>query len=468
VTITFLTALLVQFVMIVLLRHRLGKHWLRRPVTLLVLASVIELGIGPALLAVPAIGANDTDRFGIQPGFIDSADLIMSVSMLALTLTYLLTHPERTVTLEQTTDLMIAARALDWRLLAVACIPLTVLTAAGRGYNNGAGAGPATSLTTNLVTTFFVVVVVVAAAAFLMRHGTRWFLLVLIIQSVVLAVAGERTPVLMDATALIVMLLFAGLRVPVPQLAATAILTVLILLSLSGIRAEQNRNLYYQDSGVSTRVSALAGGLSAAEGPQGGTDTPGLLTQFAVRISAVDYGGAILQAISEGQPRLSPAYVPESLLLAVPSFVWPTKLNRTVALDPALAQINAFGLQDTNFIPGLPGLYIGFLTPTWLIALFGLFGAIFGWFERWLLRERTPARLVLLGGAVTVALGLEAGLPGMLVQMRAAVALALVVYVVEVVRGRARPTNSRFSRAAPGQAAMPRLTATHGSQGIGR
>ena len=206
--------------------------------------------------------------------------------MLALTLAYLLTRPERTVTLERPADLAIAAKALDWRVLAVACIPLTLLTAAGRGYNDGAGDGPGTPLATNLVTTFFVVVVVVAAAAFLMRHGTRWFLPVLIIQSVVLAVAGERTPVLMDAAALIVMLLFAGLRVPVPQLAATAVLTVLIVLSISGVRAEQNRNLYYQDSGVSSRVSALAGGLSAAGGSQGGTDTPGLLTQFAIRISA--------------------------------------------------------------------------------------------------------------------------------------------------------------------------------------
>jgi hypothetical protein len=462
VTTTFLAALLVQCVMIVLLRHRLGPHWLRRPVSLLVVASVIELGIGPALLAVPAIGANDIDRLGIQPGFINSADLIMSVSMLALTLAYLFTRPERTVTIERPADRSIAAKALDWRLLAVVCIPLTLLTAAGRGYNDGVGDGPDTSLATSLVTTFFVVVVVVTAAAFLMRHGTRWFLLILIIQSVVLAVAGERTPVLIDAAALIVMLLFAGLRVPVPQLAATAVLTVLIVLSISGVRVQQNRNLYYQDSGVSSRVSALAGGLSAAGGSQGGTDAPGLLTQFAIRISSVDFGGAILQAISEGQPRLSPAYVPESLLLAVPSFIWPTKLNREVALDPALSQLNAFGLQDTNFIPGLPGLYIGFLAPTWLIALFGLLGATFGWFERWLLRERTPARLVLLGGAVTVALGLEAGLPGMLVQMRAAVALALVVYVVQVVRGRARPPSSRFSRAALGRAAMPRLTVTQG------
>ena len=265
---TFLAALLTQCVMVALLRHRLGRRWLRRPVTALVLASVFELGIGPALIAVPAIGKYDTDRLGIETGFIDSADLIMSVSMLALTLAYLFTRPERTVTLERPGDLIIVAKALDWRLLAVVCIPLTLLTAAGRGYNDGAGDGPGTPLATSLVTTFFVVVVVVAAAAFLMRHGTRWFLFILIIQSVVLAVAGERTPVLMDAAALIVMLLFAGLRVPVPQLAATAALTVLIVLSISGVRVQQNRNLYYQgqrclNSGERTRQRLVGGGRVA-------------------------------------------------------------------------------------------------------------------------------------------------------------------------------------------------------------
>jgi len=458
VTTTFLAALLVQCVMVTLLRHRLGRRWLRRPVTMLVLASVIELGVGPALLAVPAIAKNNIDSLGIKPGFIDSADLIMSLSMLALTLAYLFTRPERTVTTERPADRIIVAKALDWRLLVVACIPLTLLTAAGRGYNDGASDGPSTSLATSLVTTFFVVVIVVAAAAFLMRHGTRWFLLVLIIQSVVLGLAGERTPVLIDAAALIVMLLFAGLRVPVLQLAATAVLSVLIVLSISGVRVQQSRNLYYQDSGVSSRMSALANGLSTAGGPQGSTDTPGLVTQFAIRISSVDFGGAILQSVSEGQPRLSPAYVPESLLLAVPSFIWPTKLNREVALDPALSQVNTFGLQDINLIPGLPGLYMGFLAPLWLVALFALLGAIFGWFERWLLRECTPARIVLLGGAVTAALGLEAGLPVMLVQMRSASALALLVYVVGVVRGRARSASLWYSPTIPDHAAMPQAT----------
>jgi hypothetical protein len=437
-TITFLAALLAQFVMIVILRHRLGRHWLRRPVTVFVLASVVYLGVAPALLAIPAVGAADSFRRGIQRGYIDSADLIMSAAMLALTLAYLLTHPERTITSGRRWPTGAAVSGLDWRWLAVACVPLTLLTAAGRGYNDGQASGQGTALSTNLAAAFFVIAVVIAAAGFLLRHGTRWFLPVLAVQSGMLAVAGERTPVIMDALALIVVLLFVGVRIPKAQLACAALLTVAVIASISGSRL-QGREIYYTNSGISARVGALAAGLSAVGGSQAGAGSPGLPAQFATRMSSVDYGGAILQAIGEGQPRLDAAGVPESLLLPVPSFLWPAKLGRSAALSPAQAQIDAFGLQNINFIPGAPGLYLGFLSPAWLVMLFAALGAAFGWFERWLLRERTPARMVLLAGAVVAALDYEAGLPSMLVQMRSAGVLALAVCGIAALRAFPQP-----------------------------
>ena len=438
--VTFLAALLVQSVMVALIRHRLGHGWLRRPVTVFILASLVYLGLGPTLLAIPSIGKQDTYRLGVQPGYIDLADLIMSSAMLALTLTYLLTRPERIVTPERPGAATVVAKVIDWRWLALACIPLTLLTVAGRGYNNGQGIDASTSLWTSLVVTFFIIVVVVTAAAFLLRHGSRWFLPVLFAQSGVLTLAGERTPVLMDAIALILMLAFVGIRVPPRQIAIAALLTVVVILSLTGFRAQQGRSIYYTNSGISARAGALTSGLSALTGTQSSAGTPGLITQFATRMSAVDYGGAILEAISDGQPRLRPDAVPESLLLVVPSFLWPAKLAQGNVLAPAQMQIDHFGLNNINFIPGAPGVYIGFLTPAWLIILFSLLGASFGWFERWLLRECTPARVIMLAGAAVAAMHFEDGLPAMMVQMRSAAVLALVAYAVTVLRA---PRKSR-------------------------
>ena len=163
---------------------------------------------------------------------------------------------------------------------------------------------------------------------------------------------------------------------------------------------------------------------------------PSLLAQAAVRLDGTAFTAGSMQSVSFGQPRLSPIYVPESLLLAVPSSVWSSKLAHGSALNPAAQETGGFGLQQVDFLPTLPGLYAGFLSPLWLALFLAFFGLLCGRGEQWLFRRYTPPRLVLLAGAVTAALLYEAGLPAMLVQLRAAVAIAAVVKVTGLVRGR--------------------------------
>jgi hypothetical protein len=117
-------------------------------------------------------------------------------------------------------------------------------------------------------------------------------------------------------------------------------------------------------------------------------------------------------------------------------------LARGNALNPVALEIAGFGLKSVNFLPGLPGLYAGFLSPAWLALFMGALGLIAGWGERWLLRECTPARLVLLAGAATTAMWFEKGLPDMLLALRAAIVVALAVKVMEAVRARRRRDTS--------------------------
>ena len=258
--------------------------------------------------------------------------------------------------------------------------------------------------------------VVLAAFSFLLKHGVRWFIPVLIFQSLVLAAAGERTPVITDAITLILMLLLAGSRPSTRQLRGASALTLIAILAITGLRVEQGRSLFYKDSGLSARIFALASGLNEFTNNSDASSTgPPLIAQSVVRVDGVDFAGAILQSLSFGQPRLSAAYVPESLLLVVPSSVWSSKLAHGNALNPAHLEINDFGLQQVNFLPTLPGLYIGFLSAPWLIAFLAFIGLLCGWGERWLFRRCTPVRLVFLAGAVIAALSYEAGLPAMLV-----------------------------------------------------
>jgi hypothetical protein len=187
---------------------------------------------------------------------------------------------------------------------------------------------------------------------------------------------------------------------------------------------------------------------------------PGFVAQFASRENGVDFAGSILQSMNEGQPRLSAGYVPESLLLAVPSFLWNSKLELGTGLNPAQLQINDFGLMQINYIPSMVGTYIGMLSFPGLLLLFGFLGLVFGWFERWLLRECTPVRVIFLASAVASALLYEAGLPTIVIQMRAAVVLAIVAKCVELaLYGRQATARHRRRAAAEGRsAALPSAT----------
>jgi hypothetical protein len=429
-SVTLWLALVLQFCSVALLRLFLGKTWLRRPGTLLVLASVVYDGASQVLLSFPSVAAWDTFRNGIQPNFIGEASLVLSAGMLAFTVAYLGTCGPRREAPAAPEDVALAAKVLDWRILALACLPLAVLTYEGRGYANGSlTTGAGAPLVTSFAGEFFTLLIVLAAFAFLLRHGTHWFVPVLITQSLLLAASGERFPVIADAIALVLLLGVSGRRPRRSHMHSAAALTVLAVLAITGLRAEHGRSVFYTDSGLGTRVEALSTGLSGQAVP----GTPGLLAQMASRLDGSAFAGGILQAESDGQPQLSAAGVPESLLLAVPSSAWHAKLA-DAALNPALAEIDDFGLQKVNFLPGLVGLYAGFLPAAWLAAFLGLFGALCGRGELWLLAARTPARFALLAGGVTAALEFEAGLPAMLITLRASAVIAVAAWAAARLR----------------------------------
>lgn len=54
----------------------------------------------------------------------------------------------------------------------------------------------------------------------------------------------------MDAIGLVLLLLFAGVRVPHRQLLAAAALTVMVALANTGVRIHQGRTLFYTNSGI--------------------------------------------------------------------------------------------------------------------------------------------------------------------------------------------------------------------------
>ena len=323
-----MSALLLELVSLLLLRYRLGRGWWCRPGSIIVLASVIYNGVSPVLLAFPSIRALDTYRIGIEQSYVDEATLIMAAGMLAFTLAYLAAHPERTAPKEDREDMRQAMRVLDWRVFACALVPLAVLTYEGKGfYGGGPGTGAGVPLTTNLSAAFFVVLVVLTAFSALLRFGMRWFVPVLVAQSLLLAAAGARSPIFLDALVLLVLMARTGNRPSVNQVRLALAVAVLGMLAITGVRAEKGRSLYSTDTGLGARVVALGSGITGINGNS-------LIDEAAVRLDGVDFAGGIVQAQALGDPRLSASGVPESLLLLVPSVLWPSKLAH-LGLNPA-------------------------------------------------------------------------------------------------------------------------------------
>lgn len=441
-SVTLWLALLLQLCSVALLRIFLGKTWLRRPGTLLVLASVVYDGLSQVLLSFPSIGAWDIYRNGIQPGFIAEADLLMSAGMLVFTVAYLVTCGPRREAPAAPEDAALAAKVLDWRILAAACLPLALLTYEGRGYNGTIGATASPSL----ASAFFVLAASLASVAFLLRHGMRWFLPVLAVQTALLAAAGERTPVIACAIALAIVPARAGMRPRRAHMTAAVALTVVAVFAIAGVRAEQGRSLFTQNTGLQERLAALGGGV--ASGSQAAS--PGLAGQMASRLDGVSFAAGILQARAMGSPLLAPSAVPESLLLAVPKALWPGKPDQGNALDPYEASLDDFGMQQINFLPTLPGLYAGFLATPWLLAFMALAGAAWGLAERWVLARGSAARIVMLAGAVQAALCYEAGLAAMLTALRSAAVIAAAAWLAGAWRqGRARQAKCVIISANP-------------------
>ena len=272
----------------------------------------------------------------------------------------------------------------------------------------------------------------------------KWFLSVLAGQSIILAAAGERLPLVINAVALLVLLAYVGMRPSRQQISMALALTMLTMIAITGYRAESGRTLYRENSGLNARVEALGSGFYGLVDTSNASDSgPGLIAQAAARLDGNAFVGGVVQGMHYGDPKPSAADVGESMLVVIPHFLWPSKLTYA-ALNPVLVQVQAFDslivVRGTTSAPLTTslGMYLGFLGPFWLIVFLAIIGAIFGWFERWIFLRLTAVRIVVLAATLQGLLAYEAGLPALLCSLRTAVILIIALKMVELVRGPAR------------------------------
>jgi hypothetical protein len=309
------------------------------------------------------------------------------------------------------------------------------------------------TVSNDLAATFLTVLVVLAAFGFLLQYGMKWFTATIVAQSIFLAAAGERFPIIAGVVTLLLLLSHVSLRPSRRQVLITLALTVLTVLGITGYRTASGRGLYHQDTGLIPRAQAIGSGFySLIHDPNQKNTFTGLVGQVTARFDGDSFAGGVQQSMSLGRPALGAVPVARYTLIVIPSFAWSSKLAYISRVNPAWTETYAFGLQRINLVPTFLGLYFGFLGPYWLMVFLAIMGILSGWGERWLFRRYTAVRVVVMATAVQAVFKYEQGLPGILVTLRTAVVLAVAVKIIEVVRSRARkpalrdrekPRNSR-------------------------
>lgn len=424
---TLLAALALQLLSISLLRMRLGPPWLSRPFTLFALMATIFHGVSEILIQTVAQDFRRSPRWSIEQTYIDNAALAVSIGLLVAVFGYLLlVKPDASRPTEPATASS-TPQSLDWRITGLAAVPLLAATVSGRGYGNHYAYAPTLSTTiVGLANTLLVILVVLTAFSFVLKYGKRWLLPALVLQSVVLAVGGQRFELFMGAVVLLVLLY--RMEITVSRRAVVIALSV-ATVAASGItsaREDVGREYFRDDSGFMGRARVIS------EGTLSPSDPRKLIREFAHRFDGNVFAGQAEKSGQSGSGNERPGVssIIDSFLIVVPSAVTPglSQTDRPRSLEYQF--VASRDVVPIDYAPGSIGPYLGAVGLRGLIILMLLVGLAFAAGENWLFRKVTLYRFLLLATLLQGVLYFAKELVGIAVFLRTGVILVLLVVVL--------------------------------------
>lgn len=437
-TTVFLLALLILLLCISLLRGVYGSAWLVRPFSLLVCAGFVYHGVSEVLIRLS--GAEGLAWYRASQTEIDRGALIAAVGLLTMTLTYVIVSKPRS--LVEGGGLEEIRHQFDWRWMAVPGVILLAFTFAGKGYASGTPLGGQGLTTQGFATQFLVPVVALASFGFIVRYPTR-FVIIAGIQSILLALAGQRLEVLVAGVALWLLSKRVGLHLSRRQIATMVLLSAVLLVGISSVRASVGRDIFYSNSGGLARVQALWGGLTNPEiqSVAGG----GVVAETALRLDSNTWSGAIANSFDSGSSAVGLRPLEMTLLTSVPSFVFKDKVTRLDRLDrnAELAQIEHLGLARIDYLPGHVTYFLGALGVQGNLLFSALLGAVLGVLDKAALRSLEPLRVLAWMLLAQAALMFERGPTYYLLQLRAYIVLGVLVYATLLAKRYAPRWNRR-------------------------
>jgi hypothetical protein len=453
---TLLSGLLIQLIALLILAAAVGRRWFSYVGALFIVMTLIFHGLTEFVQV--AFPGNNAYRLLISQPEIDEWVLLVSFGILLVTLSYVLTLAS--MGSRKSSGETIVAKEIvspvDWRLAFGACMPLYLVAISAVNLRS-----PLEEPTTGgwdyfilgLTSQFLVLGIVLTSFSYLVEHKGRHVFEVLFVQSLALALLGQRLTVLIAIVMLLHALATTGVRVGVSvrarHVVLALLLSALIATIISSARVAVGRDYFEGTAGK--RIEALLRGVDFLES-EGGS---GIAEDFISRFDGNAFPALMKSRIDEGWPTTNGRGLINNLKLTIPSFIYTSKLQTDVTerVEDVYMQAHFSLFENIDVLPTLLGTFYSYrgAVPFLLICL--LIGAGFAFLDHWIHNKQTLWTLV-IQLAVVYCIGLyERDSGTYFVTFRGVVLLVLMLKLgASITRVLHRPATLASDQLQPGNA----------------
>jgi hypothetical protein len=405
--------LLIQVIALGLLFAKLGRTWHRHLGAIFILMAVLYHGVSE--ISIACFPNRDPYRSLFDPKYLGQFVLLISVAILVFTIAYVWAIGKRRGPALPTDrlDAALTKRIFDYRLMILITAPLLILSLGGQGYmsNGGLQGGAGVGAMLGLTQQFFSLGVVLSGFGLVMRFGRRWIVRVVVVQSFILALMGQRMPILIAAVVLIYALSRLGMEPERRGVVFGLVLLILFAWVITAARGAEGR--YNASSGTSTRLTFLTTGFSNLFSSSTGQE---MAATLAYRLDGNSYGAISLEVLDNGSSPVGLTPLKNDVLLAIPSFLNPNK-DRTPVEDRdeklyvernlPIPELATSASSQIDILPTQLGGLTGILGPIGLIFASLVLGLAFAALDRWLRRGMGPVRMLVSLGMLYCVLDYE-------------------------------------------------------------
>ncbi len=286
---------------------------------------------------------------------------------------------------------------------------------------------------------------VLATTLFARRFGRIGFVTGISLQTVLLALLGQRTQVAIAAVVVVLLLYWLRVGIRIRDIAFAAIVAMVAFLAISSARSIVGREILVNGP-TPERIESLVSGVRQPLSPEV------LAEEVTFRLNGNYFAGLILDRLEVVDPLgLEPLRVAFSL--SIPAAVWPDKyqLPEYLRNEEALV-INRLNLVDIDHRSSLLAIALTYGGPILLILLSACTGLGFAFMDRRLGERPSGSRLILYACLAIGVLNYESGMISWLIGLRSGLILVALMASVGWIRAaavRSRGADSRSRTRVP-------------------